>query len=605
MTDFAVRFLLCNGIITLVTGLLLLLKRFGACMLTSRMQFRLWYLLTGLFLLPFIPIRIFGSFRPLSLVAAWWSRYVSDSSSGIAVPYRSANGTNTNWIPDFAVSVSQNPSVYLSTIFMVVWLSGILWMLLLTLRAWRRMWMLRSSALPLENPAVLALYRQCAKESGIQNPPEIYSTLCINSPISAGILHPSIYLPLFLACDCPLDRLRYMLLHELQHCRHRDAWLNLFMDLACILYWFNPMIRYARRKMQDDREIACDASVLELLNPSDRLDYGHTLIDFAAFGLNLHSFPASGLTGTHRQIHRRIRQIAAYRRFSGKDHRKSTAVFLLIALLLLSYVPWLTGYTFAPDHYDWNTANDVTNLELSDVFQGFQGTFVLYDMEQDHWSIYNQEQALKRVSPNSTYKIYDGLFALEEGVITPEDSVLAWNYLEYPFEAWEQDQNLRTALQLSVNWYFQALDKQMGKNVLQTRFQEIGYGNQNLGGDLDNYWMESSLKISAAEQVQLLTSLYRNEWNCQETNIQAVLDGIRLSSSPEGTLYGKTGTGRIDGQDQNGWFVGLIEAPGNTWFFAVNINSDSGATGSLATEITMDILSGLDIWNMPLTTSGE
>ncbi len=597
MTDFVVRFLLCNGIIALIIGILLLLKQIGKRVLASRMQFRLWYLLTGILILPFLPVRIFDSISPVSRAAGWLARQTDGRSSGAAVPSRSADWTGADWVQDFAVSVSRRPDTWFSVIFIAVWLAGILWMLLLTFRAWRRMRLLRSSALPLENPAVLRLYRQCAEESGIQNPPILYSTLCIKSPIFTGFIHTSIYIPLSLTCDCPSDELRYMLLHELQHFRHRDSWLNLFLTLFGILYWFNPAVRYARQKMQDDREMACDESVLELLDPKDRLDYGRTLINFAAFGSGLHSFQASGLTGNHSQIYQRVQHIASYRTCSKKERQKSTAAFLLIAFLLLGCSPWLTGYASVPDRHSWNDANDVTSLELSDVFQGFQGTFVLYDMGQNHWSIYNQDQAVTRVSPNSTYKIYDGLFALEEGVITPEDSVLSWDHQDYPFEAWEQDQDLHTALQASVNWYFQDLDRQMGKQVLKARFQEIGYGNQNLDGTLDSYWMESSLKISAAEQVQLLASLYRNEWDCLEANIQTVLDSIRLSSSPDGTLYGKTGTGRFNGEDQNGWFVGLTEAPGNTCFFAVNIHAESGATGSRAAEIAMEILSGLDIWD--------
>ena len=52
-----------------------------------------------------------------------------------------------------------------------------------------------------------------------------------------------------------------------------------------------------------------------------------------------------------------------------------------------------------------------------------------------------------------------------------------------------------------------------------------------------------------------------------------------LSSSDAGTLYGKTGTGRVDGKDVNGWFIGYIETADNTYFFATNIGADSDATG--------------------------
>ena len=52
----------------------------------------------------------------------------------------------------------------------------------------------------------------------------------------------------------------------------------------------------------------------------------------------------------------------------------------------------------------------------------------------------------------------------------------------------------------------------------------------------------------------------------------------------------------MDGQDVNGWFIGYIETADNTYFFATNISADSDATGGNATEITMSILSDMNIW---------
>lgn len=101
---------------------------------------------------------------------------------------------------------------------------------------------------------------------------------------------------------------------------------------------------------------------------------------------------------------------------------------------------------------------------------------------------------------------------------------------------------------------------------------------------------------NVAEQVELLTRLQNNSFGFAPENINAVKDAICLSASDAGTFYGKTGTGRVDGQDVNGWFVGLLETADNTYFFATNIGADSGATGSNATEITMSILSDMNIW---------
>ena len=208
----------------------------------------------------------------------------------------------------------------------------------------------------------------------------------------------------------------------------------------------------------------------------------------------------------------------------------------------------------------------------------------------------NSEHATLRVAPDSTYKIYDALFGLEEGVITPEDSFIAWNGESYPFEAWNADQTLQSAMTSSVNWYFQTVDEQLGASDVYSYIEEIGYGNENMSGDFSSYWMESSLEISPIEQVELLTKLQNNSFGFAPENINAVKDAIRLSSSDTGTLYGKTGTGRVNGQDVNGWFIGYIETADNTYFFATNISADSDATGGNATEITMSILSDMNIW---------
>ena len=118
-----------------------------------------------------------------------------------------------------------------------------------------------------------------------------------------------------------------------------------------------------------------------------------------------------------------------------------------------------------------------------------------------------------RTAPDSTYKIYDALFALEEDIITPEYSLMTWNQVDYPFETWEKDQTLQTAMSGSVNWYFEALDHEIGRNEIQSYVQKIGYGNENIGSDISSYWMESTLKISPVEQVELLKNFYQNTFD--------------------------------------------------------------------------------------------
>lgn len=76
-----------------------------------------------------------------------------------------------------------------------------------------------------------------------------------------------------------------------------------------------------------------------------------------------------------------------------------------------------------------------------------------------------------------------------------------WDGQIDPYSEWNQ--NLATVLSRSVNWYFKNNDREVGRKQLQDYFHKIKYGNADLSGNLDSYWIESSLKISPIEQVQI------------------------------------------------------------------------------------------------------
>lgn len=95
--------------------------------------------------------------------------------------------------------------------------------------------------------------------------------------------------------------------------------------------------------------------------------------------------------------------------------------FMLTAVLLLGFAPFISTYAADGSHYQWDSSSEnISYVDLSTYFREYEGSFVLYDLENDAWSIHDMEHATLRVAPNSTYKIYDALFGLEEGVITPE-----------------------------------------------------------------------------------------------------------------------------------------------------------------------------------------
>lgn len=598
MAEFMIQFFICNIFISIIIGILLLAKRLLKNSLTSRMQYNLWYLLLGLLAVPFIPVQPIRFLQ----IFAWFRNFKNASSSPIGDMINETAPTNqsvtANWMNDFSISVSRRTPSTIGLILFILWCIGIFIMILLITKSMLRFHNMKNSALPLQNPAVRTLYYECLDEMHIKKPIPIYSTAFLKSPIIAGLLKPCIYMPIHLISDYNANDIKYMLMHELGHYKHKDALANYFMNIIGVLYWFHPLVWYSLKEMKNDREVACDTSVLKLLDEGDYEDYGNTLINFAE-KVSLTPFPFStGISGNMKQMQKRILNIANYHPASFRKTLHSAALYIIIAFLLLGTAPFLSTQASENNRYYFNEANHtVTYIDLNDVFEGYNGSFVLYDAAEDSWQIYNKEYATARISPASTFKIYSALFSLESGIISPEQSLIPWNGQNYMYDLWNADQTLESAMQNSVTWYFQALDQQSSLPSIKEYVKEIGYGNQLVEGDISSYWINSALKISPVEQVEMLTKLYYNQFGFTPENIKAVKDSIRLYSMDEGILSGKTGTEEIDGLNTSGWFIGYVERDNHTYFFATNIQSDKLASGPLATELTFSILSDLNLWN--------
>ncbi|EOS23887.1 hypothetical protein C806_02673 [Lachnospiraceae bacterium 3-1] len=598
MAEFMIQFFICNIFISIIIGILLLAKRLLKNSLTSRMQYNLWYLLLSLLAVPFIPVQPIRFLQ----IFAWFGSFKNASSSPIRDMINETAPTNqsatANWMNDFSISVSRRTPSTIGLILFILWCIGIFIMILLITKSMLRFNNMKNSALPLQNPAVRTLYYECLDEMHIKKPIPIYSTAFLKSPIITGLLKPCIYMPIHLISDYNANDIKYMLMHELAHYKHKDALANYFMNIIGILYWFHPLVWYSLKEMKNDREVACDTSVLKLLDEGDYEDYGNTLINFAE-KVSLTPFPFStGISGNMKQMQKRILNIANYHPASFRKTLHSAALYIIIAFLLLGTAPFLSTQASENNHYYFNETNHtVTYINLNDAFEGYNGSFVLYDAAEDSWQIYNKEYATARISPASTFKIYSALFSLESGIISPEQSLIPWNGQNYMYDLWNADQTLESAMQNSVTWYFQALDQQSSLPSIKEYVKEIGYGNQLVEGDISSYWINSALKISPVEQVEMLTKLYYNQFGFTPENIKAVKDSIRLYSMDEGILSGKTGTEEIDGLNTSGWFIGYVERDNHTYFFATNIQSDKLASGPLATELTFSILSDLNLWN--------
>ena len=95
-----------------------------------------------------------------------------------------------------------------------------------------------------------------------------HAELCVSDevdrPSVAGFLHPRILLPPELLAMLPAGELEAILLHEMEHLRRRDDWVNLVQKVCLVLFPLNPALLWAERRVCAERELACDDRVLHL-----------------------------------------------------------------------------------------------------------------------------------------------------------------------------------------------------------------------------------------------------------------------------------------------------------------------------------------------------
>ncbi|AOT10906.1 penicillin-binding transpeptidase domain-containing protein [Pseudoalteromonas luteoviolacea] len=203
-------------------------------------------------------------------------------------------------------------------------------------------------------------------------------------------------------------------------------------------------------------------------------------------------------------------------------------------------------------------------------------TMVVYSEHSDKWQVINKPRAERSFSPFSTYKIPNTLILLEKNKINAKTTYQV-NTNEYPPKKWwpstwqKEDIKLRDAFSYSVLPLYQTWTKTLNKPEIKAFLSQFNYGNQDITGPLDSFWLNSSMQISAFEQVNFLRRLDQKALGLSAHTYQTFDDIFLQKTTQDYTLFAKTGTGPIAKKTYVGWYVGKVENAQGTHYFAFNM----------------------------------
>lgn len=390
-------------------------------------------------------------------------------------------------------------------------------------------------------------------------------------------------------------KLKYIILHEYAHAKNRDTLHLIIFHIFSIAMSYNPLIQIVKRKMIHDNEVEADRFVLNNINKNEFKSYAEAIMDSVLktpfFNKNIlsHSF-----NGKKSLLKRRLINI---KEANLKKQSKLILIFICIFTFFIMIIQsqFLMGQSLTDYNYKKPLQSDYQILDESKNFGSNSGSFVMYSMKKDKYYIYNEKESRKRYSPDSTYKIYLALFGLDRHIISDKNSRMSWNHNHYPFDSWNKDQDLNTAIQNSVNWYFERISIQISKNYTSDQLKQLNYGNKNLGS-YKAYWLEDSLKISNLEQVIVLKNMMEKNNHFSKNEKKQLSSSLLIRKNENYELYGKTGTGIVNGKYNNGWFVGYVITNHDKYYFSTHL-SDEKASGENAKLINEKILKEMGVLN--------
>jgi beta-lactamase class D len=220
------------------------------------------------------------------------------------------------------------------------------------------------------------------------------------------------------------------------------------------------------------------------------------------------------------------------------------------------------------------------------LFNNGEGSFTVYNLARFRDSVY---------SPASTFKIVNSLIGLQTGRVTNEKTIFKWDTIYQSREECEKDMTMEDAFRLSCPPWYQQLAKKIGKDTMQYWLDTLGYARKydtfKITNNLDMFWLDNTMKITADEELGLVKKLYFDQLPFQKRPQEIVRNMMKWEDNANYQLSYKTGWAVLPNSNDMGWIVGWIEENKHPYFFVLQV--ESSAKNADIKTIRMKILKSI------------
>jgi beta-lactamase class D len=208
------------------------------------------------------------------------------------------------------------------------------------------------------------------------------------------------------------------------------------------------------------------------------------------------------------------------------------------------------------------------------IDEGTAGTFVGYKVDDYLIIASDKDRSGEAKLPASTFKIPNSLVALETGVVEdPDKDVFKWDGVIRSIEAWNRDHTMRSAIAVSAVPVYQEIARRIGEVRMQKYVDLFEYGNRNIGGGIDQFWLTGDLRIDPVQQIDFVDRLRRGVLPISKRSQDLVRDILPVTKVGDVTIRTKSGLlGAEIGKPSLGWMVGWAEKGSAQTVFALNMD---------------------------------